>query len=94
MLNKKTVKAQCRKQFKEPISSTQYIAFQKSHPEFPSYLRLKSLYGSWDAFCLSTWGKGGEPLGVETPSFYFSTKNDAIIIPSSRLDLLLVNRSI
>lgn len=63
MLNKKTVKAQCRKQFKEPLSSTQYIAFQKSHPEFPSYLRLKNLYGSWDAFCLSTWGKGGE-LGI------------------------------
>lgn len=60
MLNKKTVKAQCRKQFKEPLSSTQYIAFQKSHPEFPSYLRLKNLYGSWDAFCLSTWGRGAK----------------------------------
>ena len=35
-----------------------------------------------------------EPLGVETPSFYFSTKTNTSISSSLRLDSLLVNEGL
>lgn len=58
MINKKTVKSLLQKTFEEPISSSKYIAFRKEHLEFPSYLQLKKLYGSWDNLCLAIWGTG------------------------------------
>ena len=58
MLNKRTVKTQLKEVFKTPVTSTQYIVFRKEHPEFPSYLQLQNLYGSWDQLCLSIWGVG------------------------------------
>ena len=60
MLHKHEVQTQLKKRFKHPISSTQYIHFQKENRDYPSYTRLKGLYGSWDELCLSVWGIGAK----------------------------------
>lgn len=56
MLAKEKVKKQLKRQFKKPIPSTQYIAFQKEHRDYPSYHQLKGLYGSWDVLSWEVWG--------------------------------------
>lgn len=58
MLAKEKVKKQLKRQFKKPIPSTQYIAFQKEHRDYPSYHQLKGLYGSWDVLSWEVWGVG------------------------------------